>query len=264
MKAIHGQATGAWSSAPEAERYERARPPYAQDAIRFVVERFRLGPESRVLDLAAGTGKLARQIAPYVGHVTAVEPIAAMREAFARAVPGVEVLEGRAESLPLPDASVDAVVVGQAWHWFDSTSALDEVTRVTTSGAGLALLWNVFDTRIEWVHQLEQVRHRGDASPRHTDKAWREPFSSSGHWFPLAQTEFSHTVRTARDLLFDRMLSSSWLATRTDAEKNQARARIAAVIDANFGSGSPGSRASPGEDCIQIPYRTEVFWTTRL
>ena len=128
-----------------AEQYERARPLYADEAVAWAAERLGIGPGSRVLDLAAGTGKLTRQVAALGADVVAVEPGDEMRSVLQRVLPRVEVLAGRAEEIPLPDASVDAITVGQAFHWFDREPALREMRRVVRPGGGFALLWNRWD-----------------------------------------------------------------------------------------------------------------------
>ena len=127
-----------------AEQYERARPEYAEAAVDWIVERLRLDPGSRVLDLGAGTGKLTRQLVRRRFDVVAVEPGDEMRGVLARAVPEAEALGGTAEEIPLPDGSVDAVTAAQAFHWFEADRALAEIARVLRGG-GVALLWNVWD-----------------------------------------------------------------------------------------------------------------------
>src|SRR5215470_7435752 len=98
-----------------AQRYDRYRPTYAEEALVWAV-----GPgSSRVADLGAGTGILSR-LARSAGHqVIAVEPDGLMRERLVEASPGVLAVGGRAEAIPLADASVDAAVAGQSYHWFD-------------------------------------------------------------------------------------------------------------------------------------------------
>jgi len=128
-----------------AEQYERARPEYADEAVDWAVEQLDLRPGARVLDLAAGTGKLTRQLVSRGLDVVAVEPGEEMRGVLARVLPGVEATAGTAEEIPLPDRSVDGVTVGQAFHWFDRERALAEVERVLRPGGGLALLGNRWD-----------------------------------------------------------------------------------------------------------------------
>ena len=134
----------------EAEAYAYGRPTYPLDAVRWVL------PTSAqvVLDLAAGTGKLTERLLEAGVEVVAVEPLDEMRAlvpAAARAMPGT------AEQIPLPDASVDAVVVGQAFHWFDPSRALAEIARVLRPGGALGLFWNLDDDRVPWVAELDDL-----------------------------------------------------------------------------------------------------------
>src|SRR5439155_7014696 len=95
--------------------------------------------------LGAGAGKLTRQLVQSGARVIAVEPGDAMRAELERAVPAAEVLRGAAERIPLPDGSVDAIAIGQAFHWFRQDETIPELRRVIRSGGGVALLWNERD-----------------------------------------------------------------------------------------------------------------------
>src|SRR2546423_11287143 len=123
-----------------ADVYERGRPSYPAASIEKIVERLGLHPARTVLDLAAGTGKLTRLLVPSGANVIAVEPVLEMRTELERRVPGVAALGGTAERIPLNDDHVDAVTVGQAFHWFNADAALREIQRVLRPGGGLALI----------------------------------------------------------------------------------------------------------------------------
>jgi SAM-dependent methyltransferase len=127
-----------------ADDYARGRPSYPLDAVTWA-----LPPGSqRVLDLAAGTGRLTERLLAAGMDVVAVEPLEAMR----RHIPAdAEIVDGTAEAIPLPDACVDAVVVGQAFHWFDVSRATAEIARVLRSGGRVGLFWNMLDDREPWV-----------------------------------------------------------------------------------------------------------------
>ncbi len=143
----------------QAAAYERGRPSYPPEAIDWL-----LPPGARdVLDLGAGTGKLTARLVERGLDVVAVDPIAEMLEVLASALPGTPALLGSAEQIPLPDNSVDAVLVAQAWHWFDPARAIPELVRVLRPGGRLGLVWNTRDERLGWVKELGTIIGREDA-----------------------------------------------------------------------------------------------------
>lgn len=137
----------------EAAAYERGRPSYPPEAIDWLL------PDGahRVLDLGAGTGKLTTRLAERGLDVVAVDPVPEMLELLSRSLPDIPALLGTAEEIPLPDDSVDAVLVAQAWHWFDPERAIREVTRVLRPGGRLGLVWNNRDERLGWVKELGRI-----------------------------------------------------------------------------------------------------------
>lgn len=124
-----------------AEDYDRVRPGYPAEVVRWALGTAPL----HVVDLGAGTGKLTRVLLAEGHSVVAVEPDAAMRQRLVDSTPGVVALAGTGEAVPLPDASVDAVLVAQAWHWMDRRAAAAELARVVRPGGCVVLLWNVRD-----------------------------------------------------------------------------------------------------------------------
>jgi ubiquinone/menaquinone biosynthesis C-methylase UbiE len=137
-----------------ADLYEASRPLFAEAAVDWVASKL---PLHDVLDLAAGTGKLTRQLLARGAHVVAVEPDPDMRATFARALPEVTMLDGRAEAIPLADGAVDVVTVGQAFHWFEPETALAEMRRVSRPGGGYALLWNIWSEDDPVLSQVRQL-----------------------------------------------------------------------------------------------------------
>ena len=118
-----------------ADAYERARPGYPDDAVRWLA-----GDEPcDVVDLGAGTGKLTRSLVALGHRVTAVEPLEEMLEQLRRAVPGATAVSGSAEAIPLPDGLSDVVTCAQAFHWFDQAVALPEIARVLRPGGRIAI-----------------------------------------------------------------------------------------------------------------------------
>ncbi|MFW2513962.1 class I SAM-dependent methyltransferase [Demequina sp. SO4-13] len=151
--------THATSFGAAAGDYERGRPGYPADAVAWLLP----ASPRRVLDLGAGTGKLTALVAAVADHVVAVDPDPAMLDTLSQSLPDVVTSVGRAESIPLPDASMDAVVLGQAWHWVDTDAASTEIARVLRPGGTLGLVWNIRDSREPWVARLGNAM-RGSAA----------------------------------------------------------------------------------------------------
>src|SRR5919202_1077240 len=117
-----------------ADDYERHRAGWPAEAVERALAGAGAAAESTVVDLAAGTGKLTRELVPRVARVIAVEPSGEMRRELAARVPEAEVLDGAADRMPLGDASADAVLVGEAFHWFARAEAVVEIGRVVPPG----------------------------------------------------------------------------------------------------------------------------------
>ena len=148
----HGYSFGASAAA-----YAAHRPGYPGAALAWALAPAAGAGRLRVVDLGAGTGKLTRPLAALTAEVVAVEPDRAMLAELRRAVPGVRAVAGRAEDIPLPDGWADAVLAGQAAHWFDLPRAIPEIARVLAPGGVLAGLWNTDDDRVGWVAGLAEA-----------------------------------------------------------------------------------------------------------
>jgi SAM-dependent methyltransferase len=230
--------------ARSADAYERGRPGYPDAAIRYLVAQ--LPPLPLVLDLAAGTGKLTRPLLEAGLRVIAVEPVAEMRAALPAAA---HPRDGTAEAIPLDDASVDGVTVGQAFHWFDGDAALAEIARVLRPGGPLALLWNrrVEDDPVNQAIEDLVGPYRGDV-PAHRTGTWGEAFSRTAHFGPLEERLFDHAVEQDADGLEARVGSISFIASLEPAERAQVMER---------------TRAIAGSGTVTVPYRTEVHLCRR-
>lgn len=145
-----------------ASAYDQHRPDYASAAVRWALAP---APGPRILDLGAGTGELTSTLVALGADVIAVEPEPAILTELHHALPDVRALADSAETIPLPDASVDAVPAGNAVHWFDMTVAAPEISRVLAPRGVLAGLWNVMDDRGDWVGGLDRVRAAQPSAP---------------------------------------------------------------------------------------------------
>lgn len=188
-----------------AAAYERGRPTYPQAALDWL-----LPPGARrVLDLGAGTGKLTRLLTDRGLGVVAVEPSAGMRAEFGRVLPGVPVLHGSGEALPLPDGSVDAVLVAQAWHWVDVEPASREVARVLAPGGRLGLVWNWRDAHAGWMAELERLI----AQPTESDATDMSDPVVGAPFGPLERTAVAWTAEMSPEGVVDMVASRSFVIT---------------------------------------------------
>jgi SAM-dependent methyltransferase len=217
-----------------AQAYAEYRPDYPEAAVRWA-----LGPAGtasatlRVLDLGAGTGKLTAVLLGLGAQVTAVEPNEAMLGELRRLHPEARALHGSAEAIPLPDGSVDAVVCGQAMHWFDMDRALPEIARVLRPGGVLAGLWNVDDDRVGWVAGLAEISKRKSSI---TLTRWRNGARQSrqerlieggSDLFAAAEVaEFGHGQARTADSLLATIGTHSHLLVMDEAERARLLARI--------------------------------------
>ncbi len=228
------------SFAAVAAEYERGRPGYAAEAIAWI-----LGPAPLdVLDIGAGTGKLTADVAAGGHRVVAVEPLAEMREQLAASVPSARVVEGTAEQLPLAAASVDAAVVGAAFHWFDQERALAEIVRVLRPPGTLAMLGNSFDTEIAWQAALREIL--GPATlgrPGH----WPEPDRLLSLFGEVEDGKFPHSATIDLPRLRDYASSRSGFAVMEPAVRERRLRELDRLWQRTFG---------PAE-------RAELRWITR-
>jgi SAM-dependent methyltransferase len=245
---VHQTAAKAWGES--AELYDRARPGYPPEAIDFLHE-LGLGPDSDVLDLAAGTGKLTRALIAAGARVTAVEPLFAMRQMLQQRMPEATVMEGTAERIPAEDETMDLVTVAQAFHWFDAAAAVREIQRVLKPGGGLAAIWNVRDESVEWMAMIgELIEGPRQQTPAHVSEEWRKPFDSGGSPFePLRLETFKHRQEVSRADAVDVFASRSYVASLPDDERSPLLERVAEQL--------------PKTEIVEIPYVTELYWTRK-
>jgi SAM-dependent methyltransferase len=210
-----------------AEIYERARPSYPPDAVAWFAERLGLHAGRTVLDLGAGTGKLTRALVDTGARVIAVEPGDAMRAVLERALPNVEAHRGSAESIPLPDDAVDAITVGQAFHWFRHDEAVPEMHRVLRPGGGVGLIWNARDDLPEEIVELVE---RFVPPDRPGPEDWPRLLAESGLFGPLEERTFPFSQRLDADGLAERMCSISFVAAAPPEERRRVAAELRAIV----------------------------------
>lgn len=234
----------------QAGSYEVGRPEYPFEAVAWMLDRAPAGAR-RIADVGAGTGKLTRALVAGEGaEVVAVDPDPAMLAALRDAVPGVPTFVGTAERLPLPDASVDAVVLGQAWHWVDPVAASAEIGRVVRPGGVLGLVWNLRDERVDWVRRLTDIMHGSNAEIMLAagDPVVAAPFGG------LEQERWEWARPVTREVMHRMASSRSYVITADDAEKARIRRDMDALFD---------ELGLHDDAAIELPYVTRAFRAVR-
>ncbi len=239
---------GAAGFAKVASEYERGRPDYPEAAVDWIAEQAGLGPGTVVVDLAAGTGKLTRQLVRTGAGVVAVEPLPEMLSELISVLPQVQVVIGSAEATGLPSASATAVTVGQAFHWFSTPEALGEIHRILEPGGHLALAWNRRDLTQELQTALTRVmaRYRHE-SPSYESSAWVEVMDGSPLFEQVDECRFSFTHVLDAEGLTARVASTSFIANLPPSEHAEALEGVRELV--------PGEIVELAYDCTVYLFR---------
>ncbi|MGB4136944.1 MAG: class I SAM-dependent methyltransferase [Microbacterium sp.] len=240
----------ATSFGAESDSYEKGRPEYPFEAVAWMLERMPDGAR-RVADVGAGTGKLTRVLAEAAAaEIVAVDPDAAMLAALHERLPQVPTFVGTAESLPLPDASVDAVVMGQAWHWVDPMPASAEIGRAVRPGGILGLIWNVRDERTDWVRRLTLIMQ---GSPAESMVSGPGP-TVAAPFGAVEERRWEWKRPMTRDELLHMARSRSYIITAPAEEKARIEREMNALFD---------DLGMEGDDTIDMPYLTAAYRAVR-
>lgn len=235
-----------------ARDYVAGRPGYPPETLLWLREVLGVGAGRQVLEIGAGTGKFMPTLEQCGGSIIAVEPIAEMRQELVRAFPEVVALEGSADAIPLPDASVESVVCAQAFHWFATPAALAEMRRVLVPGGMLGLIWNGRDEDVPWVAALSAItnRYEGD-TPRYRTGAWRKAFPAPGFDFVDERHIRNSHVGTAEQVVVKRTLSVSFIAGLPADRRAQVERQVRALI--------ARTPELTGDGAVAFPYETSMY-----
>ena len=231
-----------------AAQYDDVRPEYAPEALDRAEEALGLDADSRVVDLAAGSGKLTRALAGRFAEVVAVEPDHEMRTVLSARTSGVEVLDGTAERIPLADASADAVFVGDAFHWFDGAAAVAELARVLRPRGGVALLWNHW-----WSDGDDRMATTLDPPlPAEAQKLFDDVYFSSGRaaaraemaapleafavneFEPLVEDTFARSATLSGPEVVNLYATVSAVASLPPAEREELKRAVLALLGPSY------------------------------
>ncbi|KAF4124033.1 tRNA G46 methylase TrmB [Geosmithia morbida] len=263
--AIHDSATVGFHNATA---YDAHRPSYPPQAVDQLLTNVGVDGSrgARVVDLAAGTGKMTELLAarPEEFDVVAVEPHAEMRATLeAKKLPRVEIQAGTADSIPgVADGSVDAVVVAQE-------EALAEIRRILKPDGRLAMIWNIEDynkppawtAASNYEQKLNELilSISRDGQPRFRDYKWKDVFDTQTGLFstPIGEDGIEWTIWLSHQALWERVQTLSHVALLRGADADDFKEKFDDLAKAG-----DGQRNDKGE--VAIHGKTVLAWTTRL
>lgn len=232
-----------------ADDYARYRPGYPREILPLLERECGLHAGARVADIGSGTGLLSRLFLDYGCEVFAVEPNAEMRAAAERLLadePAFHSVNGRAESTGLPDASVEFVTAGQAFHWFEPTGTHRELRRILKSGGWVALIWNERVDEPGFMREYDGVvRRYGSERPAITLPEL-DGFYGAGAW---RVKRLHNEQQFDREGLHGRWNSSSYAPLPGTAEYAAAAADLDAIFDRYARAGT-----------VRFIYETDVYF----
>lgn len=240
----HPVAVSGFSSDPW--RYERGRPGYPPDAVRFMLENVPHGADDLILDIGAGTGKLTRALASTQATVVAVDPVEAMVRLVPEFAPSAHLVVGVAESLPVASRSASAITVAQAFHWFDAEQAWTEFARVLRPRGAVALVWNARLREVEWVDRIWSLMDRIEKTAPWRNHDRPDRFPPHPAFTDVERTSFRHSVEMSEEDVIARVMSVSHVAVLPAADRADLEREVSAILAEN-------------DRPLEITYRTDVL-----
>lgn len=251
---LHPTAASGFSR--QAEAYAKARPEYPKAAENWLQTILKVGPNSKVLEVGAGTGKFTKRLVDTGANVVAVEPIAAMREQFRKLFPTLTPIAATAEQLPFSEQSFDAVVCAQSFHWFATTEVLKEFARVLRPGGHLGLIWNIRDESVPWVAKLGELwREKEGKLPRYHQDLLTNLFPHPD-FGQLRRKVYQHSqVGPAEKVVIERMRSTSFVAAMAASEQEAFLHKAREILDQEPNLATATS--------VEFPYITHMYHCRR-
>lgn len=251
--------------------YEKGRPNYSKESVQYLLQKVGVLAENdskplTILEIGAGTGKFTRVIVDVLKSRSNVRIIASdsqssMCEKFKKIIPNVEILHFKCENIKLPDASVDVVIVAQAFHWFANPQSVAEIHRVLVPSGSFGMIWNSRNYReVDWVARLQaiiQPYFQRDNNPNNLDNSWQIPIKESNLFSPIEGNEDLRIYQegSADDILTTVMCLSS-ISKSSDEEKLDVERKVRDLL-ANHAD-------LKGKDVYHLPYIVPIYWCKKL
>jgi len=209
------------------ENYVKYRPSYPSEIYLFLVQHCGLTQEKVIADVGSGTGFLSQLFLEQGHTVYGVEPNQAMRvagENYLARYPDFHSINGFAEATTLEGASVDWVVVGTAFHWFDARKAKMEFKRILRSPGFVLLIWNVRDKeKSAFLRDYEMLISTYSKDYKHSPAQSFDETATAEFFkpYPMETAAYRNQQQFDWEGLKGRLLSTSYSLRETDSEYSQ-------------------------------------------
>lgn len=215
--------------------YDRVRPDFIPEAVEFLVKALGLGKNSRVVELAAGTGKFTRAIADKGFNLTAAEPSDGMIKSFRQNFPSIEMVKGDSYNLPYATESVDGLIIAQAFHWFSDNKSLKEIARVLKPGAKLGLVWNYEDldnlTDQDWQKKVTEFIWSFDLGlPQFRRGEWKKAFENQSYFEQYHHKSFKWSKLDNPEDIWPYWESRSYITALSSDKKKEVQNHIESIM----------------------------------
>lgn len=220
--------------------YHAVRPNYPNS----VIELLDLSPNSTVLDIGCGTGKLTEQIAQQSSSVFALEPSKDMLDSF-RSKLKIPSWQATAEQTAVSDSRFSTLTCAQAWHWVEPLAASAELDRISTDDAQLLLVWNTLDVSIPWVHRLSRIMHSGDTLAEGFIPHVAQP------WELVSVLRGNHTQELYPDQIHALAHTRSYWLRASEKTREKLTHNLSWYLTDHL--------ELPNTSLVEIPYRFDAF-----
>lgn len=250
---IHPTAQHGFANIQHAKNYQQSRPDYPIEITAWLQQHLNINHQSKLLDLASGTGKFTARLIPISTDITAVEPVEAMRAIFTQQHPQLEVMHGLSHQIHLPDHQFDAIFCAQAFHWFSNIETLQEINRLLKPQGDFILIWNDRDNSQAWVNALsEHLKPFENDAPRFYTQQWQQVFSQQNLFQAVTTQQFNYVhCGTVQQVVIDRLLSSSFVKTWPSAVQQQLAGDLEKIVKQHT--------ELSATDQVAFPYVTHIY-----
>ena len=240
------------------ESYEISRPGYPNAVAELFKKNLGFKTSSKLLELAAGTGKFTDLLAQHDFAPMVTEWLPNMLKVLKSKHPKLSSIISRAEDIPFKDNIFDGVLVAQAFHWFANLSALADIARVLKKNGYLVIIFQERNDAVNWVHEYHKIlfSYPHDEIVRFNLDKWKKVFNNQDHFCSLQHRQFNYSHHFFKETLAHRALGMSFIAALPDHKKQEVAQQMKNLCATH--------EQLKNHEVIEFPYITHVYWAKVL